>query len=120
MQLKTGNEYWLLTDLEHTFIIGATEYYALKLCVLDFVDIENYGIRFIFFEKENPTIVHSFIPNELEQWLYNSPDEYLRYLVEHINSLNNNEKENKHKYKFDDFMKQKVLESQEQHPEIWI
>lgn len=120
MQLKTGNEYWLLTDLEHTFVLGEPEYYALKQCVLDVVEIVDFEVKFIFYERENPTMLHSFMPHELEQWMYDSIDNYLKYLVEHINNLNNNEKENKHKYQFTDFMRNKILQSQEKHPEIWV
>lgn len=120
MKLKTGHEYWILTDLEHSFICGEREYYALKSCVLDYVSVEDCEVKFIFIECDDPTAIHSFFPYEMEQWLFKTVDAYLRYLVEHVEQLNCQRASDIEQYEFDDFMKHKIAASQSNNPECWV
>jgi hypothetical protein len=118
MNLKIGNEYWVLTDLDHSYRLGKVEYDALKLCILEEIYQENFASVFKFHEKEYIFNIYNLLEDEIEQWVYKSVDEYLRYLVVHIHNLNSSE--NNIKYSFDDFLKEKILESQEKYPELWV
>ena len=120
--LMLGKTYWVLTDLEHGIVLGEREFKALKRCVLyHYLTVAHDNLRYCFREVDEEFGEHHELHDwESEQWVFNTVDEYLHYLVVHVDGLNNREDECKLLHTFDDFLKQKITESQEKHPEIWI
>ena len=133
MGLILGKLYWILTDLEHPYVLGEREFNALKLCVLQhYATIDHETIKYYFHRCDENGELDDIMNNcyemcdwECEQLVFYSIDEYLHYLVRHVDNLNTNITDLEFTginigYSFDDFLKQKILESQEKHPEIWI
>ncbi len=123
-----GKTYWVLTDLEHRYVLGEREFYALKKCILQhYITVDHDTIKYCFHVcngvEPHTDIMgeyHEMYDWECEQMVYFSIDEYLHYLVRHVDNLNSNINEEGKIHSFDDFMKQKIALSQEQRPEIWI
>lgn len=120
--LMLGKTYWVLTDLEHEYILGEREFKALKQCVLyHYLTVAHESIRYCFRAIDDFYGEHYELHDwESEQWVFSNVDEYLHYLVRHVDNLNSNINESGVFHSFDDFLKQKIAESQEKHPEIWI
>lgn len=120
--LMLGNVYWVLTDLEHRYVLGESEYRACKQCVLVGYDTINHvNIKYCFRPTYDlPHQQYILYDWECERMVFLSIDEYLHYLVKYVNGLNANIYENKVAHSFDDFLKNKIVQSQEKHPEIWI
>ena len=122
--IRIGNEYWVLVDLDHDYIIGANEYHNVKHCIFKNL-LEDEGlVKYVFYPIEVPSNHEKFYDLyewEIDQWVFESIDDYLYYLVMHVNNINSAFENNDcPDHTFDDFVKQKILESQENRPEIWV
>ena len=120
--LMLGNVYWVLTDLEHRYVLGQQEFDALKKCVLEhYITVDHESIKYCFHTFDDVYgEYYNLYDWECEEMVYFSVDEYLYYLVKHVDALNSKIDETKHLHSFDDFLKCEIAESQEKHPEIWI
>ena len=109
-----GNNYWILTDLDHELVLNQKDFEALKPCVFIGIIDTNGWERYRFQTQDG----ENFDLNiwEVSQWVFKTVDAYLYYLVAHLETLKSIDE----KYKFDDFLINKIMVSRENHPEIWI
>lgn len=131
--IRLGEDYWVLTDLEHSYSLGEIEFNAIKHCNFRHLSEEDDRIRYCFYPNNmDETNLHEDSYYELDEWeveqlVFQTVDEYLCYLVTHVDNLNsvipdigNVKKNGVSHYGFDDFLKAKIEKSQEDFPEIWI
>ena len=118
MKPEIGKSYWVLTDLNHKHNIGKPEWEALKylLCKDSSVKMDD-GLRFYFDGTDNNGNPVSIQEWELDQLTFKSPDDYLSYMVKHIDNLNSGDYGG---YEFDEFFKELIKNSQDKNPEAWI
>ena len=118
MSLEIGKSYWILTDLTHRKTIGRSEWEALKyLKCIDMSHRMDDGRRYYFDGMDSNGRVVSVQEWDTEQLVFESRDEYLKYMVSHINNLNSGDYGG---YEFDEYFKKLIIESQEENPEELI
>ena len=113
IKLKVKEEYWVLTDLSHSRIIDESNFNDLRL------KKKKKKGKYFTFENEQ----HQFMIREddINQLVFRDQDDYLKHLTIHLENLNLNR--NPHErllYEFDDFIKEKIIQSQKNYPEKWI
>ncbi len=130
MDLIVGHDYWVLLDTHlEKQIFNDCCFHNLKYMTL--VNIINHGDNkkvyhfCTYLESENRTIDRIITPwmtNGLfgfavDENVFKTPDHFLRKLVDfqYIIKIKRN-----YDFGFDPFMKNKIKESQERNPEIWI
>jgi hypothetical protein len=118
MKPEIGKKYWVLTHLKHSKTIGKPEWEALKYleCNNSTMRMDD-GLRFYFDGEDingNPVSVQEW---EFEQLIFKSPNEYLSYMVKHIDNLNSGDYGG---YTFDDYFIELIKKSQEENPEAWV
>jgi len=116
--LEIGKKYWVLTNLEHRKVIGQSEWESLKHleCKDSTIKMDD-GRRFYFDGEDsngNPMSIQEW---DIEQLVFKSPDDYLSYMVKHIDNLNSGDYGG---YTFDNYFKELILKSQNENPEAWI
>lgn len=112
MKLKIGSKYWVLTNSMNFQKIGKNTFESLKYLVcMNIVVRMDDGQRFYFAESENDRNYIIIDEWNVKKNVFKSQDAYLHYMVQTIDRT---------KYEFDDFFKNKILESQQENPCAWI
>jgi len=120
MLLKHNKKYWVLVDINHDDIFDKKD--LEKLVEVFYKGVKNddvANVHHLFTPcKTNKVQCSVVLPDwEIDQWVFRNPNEYLLYLVNHANNLNENMDGN---ISFDDFMTDKINESQKNFPEFWV
>lgn len=113
IKLKVKEEYWVLTDLNHSRIIDESNFNDLKL-----LRLTKKGKYFTFENEHHQYIIRE---DDINQLVFKDQDDYLKHLTIHLENLNLDR--NPHErllYEFDDFIKEKIIQSQKNYPEKWI
>ena len=113
IKLKVNEKYWVLTDLSHSRIIDESNFNDLQL-----LRLTKKGKYFTF---ENEHHQYMIKEDDINQLVFKDQDDYLKHLTIHLEDLNLNR--NPHErllYEFDDFIKEKIIQSQKNYPEKWI
>ena len=135
---KTGKKYYLFTDNRH-FVWGEKVYNSLQLCTITKTkrgpwDPDDYFVHyrndvtgendFFYVEPRGEYTTESV---NAEWYMFPTKDLFLKYLVNsldiinHVTSLQTRPDGVKKRFcRFDKFLTQKIKDSQEKHPEIWI
>lgn len=129
MEFVVGKSYWVLTDLSHSLCIDIHHFNDLKYLELSHTthrmdDGQKWYFK-NFKDGEDPTLVDEpyvvFDQWNIEQWTFKSQDEFLKYLTVHLDNLNSTrDSDEQPLYYFDNEVKQRIKQSQEQNPEVWI
>ncbi len=127
---KIGEFYWVFVDdgimyeSKKRFIFDEDEFNNLKYLKLSHLTHRlDDGIKYYFINPETSekySVVEKFIiinAWEMKYLVFPTIDLFLKNIVELSCSTI---ELNSHGYDFDDFMKNKIKESQERNPEIWI
>lgn len=121
-EFKEGEKYWVLTDTTHSLCVDEYHYDDLKHLELSHTTHRMDEGKMWYFK--NPEEEYGFtILDEwnIEQFVYPTPDDFLYYLVVHLDNINDMRNEpDQPKYYFSDEMKKKIEESQEGNPQIWV
>ncbi len=113
IKLKVKEEYWVLTDLNHSRIIDESNFNDLRL-----LRLTKKGKNFTFENEHHQYIIRE---DDINQLVFKDQDDYLKHLTIHLENLNLDR--NPHErllYEFDDFIKEKIIQSQKNYPEKWI
>lgn len=113
IKLKVKEEYWVLTDLNHSRIIDESNFNDLRL-----LRLTKKGKYFTFENEHHQYIIRE---DDINQLVFKDQDDYLKHLTIHLENLNLDR--NPHErllYEFDDFIKEKIIQSQKNYPEKWI
>ena len=113
IKLKVKEEYWVLTDLSHSRIIDKSNFNDLQL-----LRLTKKGKYFTFENEQHQYMIRE---DDINQLVFKDQDDYLKHLTIHLENLNLNR--NPHErllYEFDDFIKEKIIQSQKNYPEKWI
>lgn len=113
IKLKVKEEYWVLTDLSHSRIIDESNFNDLQL-----LRLTKKGKYFTFENEHHQYIIRE---DDINQLVFKDQDDYLKHLTIHLENLNLDR--NPHErllYEFDDFIKEKIIQSQKNYPEKWI
>ncbi len=119
MTLKTDNYYWVWVNTDIKETINDECYDNLKYLKLwDIGHRLDDGIKYYFIDDRDkilkPIIINDW---QLADQVFKSPDAFLKYLVNFQIKMNT---KNNFKMKFNDFMKNKIKESQNSNPDVWI
>ena len=118
MDLTIGDTYFIVSDYTLPEILTIADFDALKECVYLGIDEDDCPVF-------RPVVIHwkpYYTVKDGNYMIFKSVDSYLVDLVTGIFNVNETvlvDEENL-KYKFDDFFKNKIKESQEKHPEAWV
>lgn len=113
IKLKVKEEYWVLTDLSHSRIIDESNFNDLQL-----LRLTKKGKYFTF---ENEHHQYMIKEDDINQLVFKDQDDYLKHLTIHLENLNSNRNPDERLlYEFDDFIKEKIIQSQKNYPEKWI
>lgn len=114
MDIEKGKNYWIVTKKPHSYFLGKNDYIRLKYCTF-----KNYQfgtstkqIESLRFYQHGKDFFYSVSVWQLSSCVFKTKDDYLYYLLKKKNKRQN--------YTFDDFLKQKIKESQQNYPEKWI
>ena len=113
IKLKVKEEYWVLTDLNHSRIIDESNFNDLRL-----LRLTKKGKYFTFENEQHQYMIRE---DDINQLVFKDQDDYLKHLTIHLENLNLDR--NPHErllYEFDDFIKEKIIQSQKNYPEKWI
>lgn len=110
IKLKVKEEYWVLTDLSHSRIIDESNFNDLRL-----LRLTKKGKYFTFENEQHQFMIRE---DDINQLVFKDQDDYLKHLTIHLENLNLNR--NILLYEFDDFIKEKIIQSQKNYPEKWI
>lgn len=113
IKLKVKEEYWVLTDLSHSRIIDESNFNDLRL-----LRLTKKGKYFTFENEQHQFMIRE---DDINQLVFKDQDDYLKHLTIHLENLNLDR--NPHErllYEFDDFIKEKIIQSQKNYPEKWI
>lgn len=113
IKLKVKEEYWVLTDLNHSRIIDESNFNDLRL-----LRLTKKGKYFTFENEQHQFMIRE---DDINQLVFKDQDDYLKHLTIHLENLNLDR--NPHErllYEFDDFIKEKIIQSQKNYPEKWI
>jgi hypothetical protein len=124
IELVEGKFYWVLTDTHHSLCLDIHHYFNdLKYLELSHTTHRmDDGKKWYFKNFEDGEDPYVVIDEwGIEQWIFKSQDDFLKYLTVHVDNLNSmRDSEEQPMYYFDDELKQKIKESQEENPEAWI
>jgi hypothetical protein len=113
IKLKVKEEYWVLTDLSHSRIIDESNFNDLRL-----LRLTKKGKYFTF---ENEQQQYMIKEDDINQLVFKDQDDYLKHLTIHLENLNlGRNPDERLLYEFDDFIKEKIIQSQKNYPEKWI
>jgi hypothetical protein len=134
LTVNIGDNVWILTSTEHSYVIGKPEYDLLKPYTYvgseDKYPNSNHPDLILHFEGEYD--MYDLTQWDAEQIVFKSIDQYLHYLFLHLHNLlliqdsleykydNIAIVGNDERYRFDDFLKQKIALSMANHPEAWV
>lgn len=117
-KLNINNFYWVWVNTDTCERIDSSCFDNLQYLQLwDITHRLDDGIKYYFInskDKTKPIIISDW---QIDDQVFKSPDEFLKYLVGFKNKMN---LKNNFNMKFDDIMKNKIKESQERNPELWI
>lgn len=117
-KLKVNDSYWVWVNTDTCEKIDSSCFDNLQYLQLwDITHRLDDGIKYYFInskDKTNPTIISDW---QIDDQVFKSQDDFLKYLVTFKNKMN---LKNNFNMKFDDIMKNKIKESQERNPELWI
>lgn len=129
IELKEGHCYWILTAFNHGLVIDKSHFEDLKYLEFSHTthkldDGKKWYFRIGGMELDHSryTIVKDYLVVDewsMNQRLFKSQDEFLKYLTVYLDNLNSDESD-KVLYYFDDWVKQRIKKSQKENPEIWI
>lgn len=119
MKLKVDNYYWVWVNTDTLELIDKSCIDNLQYLKLwDITHRLDDGIKYYFInsiDNTKPVVI-------LDDWqvsdqVFKSQDNFLKYLVEFQNKMN---LKNNFNMQFDDNMRNKIKQSQERNPELWL
>lgn len=113
IKLKVNEKYWVLTDLSHSRIIDESNFNDLRL-----LRLTKKGKYFTFENEQHQYMIRE---DDINQLVFKDQDDYLKHLTIHLENLNlDRNPDERLLYEFDDFIKEKIIQSQKNYPEKWI
>lgn len=123
-----GCWYWVLTDRSHSYEVGKKDFDNLKYCLFTkIIEDERRKIVSYWFQHSNDYNGFVIPQHDSDKTIFFNIDEYLQYMVKKVKKLNSGELfdfnyiyNTNEQYRFDAFFRNKILESQDERPELWI
>lgn len=120
LSLKIGRKYWVLINPNLPCYIGELEYNRLELCVFKHVTIGRFGLNEYGFYPDNSGEFYSVNELDLNHSVYKDREDYLMFLLHFVKKMNYSCERGFEYYTLDDFLKNKIRESQATNPHKWI
>lgn len=116
--LQIGQEYWVLTQPNIDRIIGEKTFNDVYLCILDCLHIGHFGEIIYLFKNVKLNWCFTLDEKDISHMVFNSLDDFYVFLVKYIKYKNI--EYNSDYIEFDEFLLNKIKESQNVYPEKWI